>query len=213
MNKYRLGLLTCAAFFCSNVYADGWFVRPVIGTSFMSDTSGTSLNVDSVTGSVDVDLNTGFNAGLGIGYRYNKNWASEFYWEYRTNDSTVDLAGQSNFNDGNYASNIFYINTHYILTPESNWKTYLGAGLGWVQEVDIDLERGGVEQSYSGDGSVAWQLFLGTEKDIAENLSFQAELRYGRVSGIDLDGEGVPGTLMDLDYTTTTVQVGLRYEF
>lgn len=214
MNKHNLWVLIFTTSIAStSVQADGWFLRPVVGMSLMSDTSVNATNVDSVTGYANVDLDSGFNAGLGIGYQYSANWAAEIYWEYRTNDSSVDLAGQSNFDGGNYASNIFYLNGFYYLRPEAKWKTYLGLGLGWVQEIDIDLQRDGTEQSYSGDGDVTWQVFLGTEREITDNLSFQAELRHGEVSGIDLQGESAPGAFSDLDYNTTTLQIGLRYSF
>ena len=124
------------------------------------------------------------------------------------------LADTSEFDDGNYASNIFYLNGHYRFAPNGDWQPYVGAGLTLVEEVDIDLERGGEELSYSGDGDIGYQLFAGVDYRINPEWSLQGELRYGSITGIDLEGEsGDPGEIEDIDYQTTTLQIGLVYEF
>ncbi|MDJ0778616.1 MAG: porin family protein [Gammaproteobacteria bacterium] len=193
---------------------DNWFVRPYIGLSEMSDLDADFSNIDSLSGKADIDLDTGFTGGIGIGYNYSDNFGVEVGWEYRSNDSEVVLAGSSEFDDGNYASNIFYLNGHYRFAPNGDWRPYVGGGLTWVEEIDIDLERSGEELSYSGDGDVGYQLFAGVDYRINPDWSLQGELRYGSITGIDLDGEsGDPGEMEDLDYETTTLQVGLVYQF
>ena len=194
---------------------DDWFVRPYIGFSQMSDVSGDFNNIDGLpSGSADIDLDTGFASGIGVGYFYNNNFAVELGWEYRSNDSKTVLNDTSRFNDGNYASSIFYLNGHYLLAKRHKWQPYLGGGLTWAQEVDIDLERGGNELSYSGDGDVGYQLFAGINYDWSENWKFQGEARYGSITGIDLNAEdGAVGQFDDLDYKTTTLQVGVVYSF
>ena len=151
---------------------DSWFVRPYVGLSQMSDIDGDFSNIDSLSGKADIDLDTGFTGGIGVGYNYTDNFAVEFGWEYRSNDSEVVLADTSEFDDGNYASNIFYLNGHYRFAPNGDWRPYVGGGLTWVEEVDIDLERGGEELSYSGDGDVGYQLFAGVDYRINRNFLF-----------------------------------------
>lgn len=201
---------------CTNAVAaeDRWFVRPYAGLSQMSDLSSDFTDIDSISGTADIDLSGGFTAGLGIGYRYNKHLAVELGWEYRSNDSEVNLADSSVFTDGNYASNIFYINGHYNFSNSGKWRPYVGAGLSWAQEIDIDLERNGVEQSYSGDGEIGFQIFTGVNYELNNSWSLQSEFRYGSISGIDLSGEANdPGNFKSLDYQTTTLQFGLVYNF
>ena len=42
----------------------------------------------------------------------------------------------------------------------------------------------------------------------------RSELRYGSITDIDLDGEaGDPGEFDSIDYETTTIQVGLVFDF
>ena len=193
---------------------DNWFVRPYVGLSQMSDLDSDFSNIDSLTGKADIELDSGFTGGIGVGYNYTDNFAVEIGWEYRSNDSEVVLADTSEFDDGNYASNIFYLNGHYRFAPNGDSQPYVGAGLTLVEEIDIDLERGGDEISYSGDGEIGYQLFAGVDYRINPAWSVQGELRYGSITGIDLDGEsGDPGQFEDIDYETTTLQLGLVYEF
>ncbi len=192
----------------------GWFVRPFIGASQMSDLSADTRNLGSLDGSASLDLDSGFNAGIGIGYRYNPRVAVEVAWDYRSNDSSVVLADDSEFSSGDYASNMFYLNGFYFPEVASEkWSPYLGAGLSVMQEIDLDLESNGNETSLSGSGDVGYQLFAGVDYRINRDWSLGAELRYGSTTGIDLDGEGNNGQFKDLDYEPTTVQIGLTYQF
>ena len=91
---------------------------------------------------------------------------------------------------------------------------YVGAGLGWLQEIDIDLEGNGPEQSYSGDGDIGVQLFLGADYALSDAWALQGEVRYARFSDIDLDGEArAEGSLTGLDYEPLTLQLGIVYRF
>ncbi len=194
--------------------AENWFVRPYVGLSQMSDLSSDFSNIDGLSGDADVDLDTGFTGGIGLGYRYTDEFAVEIGWEYRSNDSETVLADTSEFDDGNYASNIFYLNGHYLFPRNEAWQPYVGGGLTWVEEVDIDLERGGNELSYSGDGDVGYQVFAGVNYDLSESWKLQTELRYGSITDIDLEGEGSDrGEFDGIDYETTTLQIGLVYDF
>ncbi len=193
---------------------DTWFVRPYVGLSQMSDLSSDFSNIDGLSGDADIDLETGFTGGIGIGYRYTDRVAVEFGWEYRSNDSETTLNDISEFDDGNYASNIFYLNGHYQFEKKDKWQPYVGAGLTWVEEIDIDLERNGDELSYSGDGDVGYQVFAGINYDLNQAWKLQSELRYGSITDIDLEGESKDvGEFDGIDYETTTLQIGLVYEF
>jgi hypothetical protein len=52
----------------------------------------------------------------------------------------------------------------------------------------------------------------GVETNLARDWRLQGELRYSRVSGIDLDKEGGGGKIRDLDYDTWSVNLELVYE-
>jgi hypothetical protein len=81
---------------------------------------------------------------------------------------------------------------YYHLDPimNSKFRPYVGAGLGYVQEIDIDLKNvGGVETSYSQDGEIAYQLIAGTSYGLTENWDLTADVRYMRVDSINLKRE------------------------
>ncbi|MEM7208700.1 MAG: outer membrane beta-barrel protein [Pseudomonadota bacterium] len=209
-----LPILTVAASPVIADESDHWFVRPYVGVSIMSGLSSDFNDIDSLSGRADIDLSDGFTGGIGIGYRYSEKIALEFGWEYRSNESSTTLADASEFDGGNYASNIFYFNGHYLLSPHYRWQPYLGAGLTWVEEVDIDLERNGEERSFSGDGDVGYQLFAGASYRLDQDWAIQGEVRFGRVSDIDLSPEsGATGDFSGLDYETSTLQLGVVYNF
>lgn len=193
--------------------AGTWFVRPVVGYSYMSDPDADSERIGSADGSADIALDGGFNAGLGIGYYFTPKWAAELVWEYRSNDSEVTTADGERYDDGNYASNLFFLNGIYFFDSMGVWQPYVGAGLSWAEEIDIDLERAGEERSYSTDGDVGYQIFAGINYLFTTNWSLQGELRYGEIADLDLDGEDDNGVIKDIDYETTTVQLGVVYYF
>jgi opacity protein-like surface antigen len=191
-----------------------WFVRPFVGLSQMSDLTVKATDIDSLSGDAQIKLDSGFNAGLGVGYQYSNNLAVELAWEYRSNGSETTIDEQSVFNEGNYASNMFFVNGFYYFDEVNNWSPYLGAGLSWIQEVDIDLERDGIEQSYSGSSDTGYQIFAGVDYQLTPEWLVQFELRYGSVTDIALDGEeGATGSFDNFDYQTTTSQLGIVYRF
>jgi opacity protein-like surface antigen len=193
---------------------EGWFVRAYGGISELSDTDGDAVGIDGVDGKADISLDTGFTAGLGAGYRFGNNWAAELAWEYRSNDNETELPSGAVYDDGNYASSTVFLNGYYHFDRSGRWDPYVGAGVGWLQEVDIDLEDASGEISYSGDGDIGFQVFGGVNYHFSEAWAANAEIRYGMFSDLDLEGESdAPGELQSLDYEPLTIQFGIRYAF
>lgn len=193
----------------------GWYIDAYGGFSQLSDTSGSAQEVVIAgAGNLDVNTDSGFLSGMSVGYRYNPRWAAELAWEYRSNDSEVLLTDGTRFNDGNYASNVFYLNGYRYFQQRGQFTPYLGLGIGWIQEINLDLESAGFEQSYTGDGELLYQVIGGVDYQFSDNLSAKAELRFSNTADIDLDGE-VPGTgsIRGLDYAPVSVAVGLSYAF
>lgn len=196
-------------------HAESWFIKPYIGLSNMSDISANAENINGTTGgNAVINIDSGFNAGLSGGYYYNDNIAVELGWEYRSNESETNVAGALNYPDGNYASNTFYLNGLYHFSTLSNWQPYIGGGLIWMQEVDIDLELEGNELSYSGDGDIGFQALAGVNYQLNKRWAVQLEARYTSITDIDLSGEeGSIGSMSSLDYEPTTLQLGIIYKF
>ena len=193
---------------------DRWFLRPQVGLSLISDFQARSNKVAGFSGPAEIKLDNGFAAGIGIGYRYSPNFAVELAWEYRSNDSEALIDGGTSLGSGNYASNTFFLNGLYFFSQSGRWQPYLGAGLSWLQEIDLDFEQDGVESSYSGDGDIGYQLFAGLNYDLTPDWGLQTELRYGSITSITLESEAGDGSSFSgMDYQPFTVQVGLIYRF
>lgn len=203
----------CLLTLSSHVIADTpWYVKPIFGLNYLDGANGDTNQLGSTNGSAEIDLEAGFVAGLGFGRDINDNFSVELNWEYRTAESSVVLADNTVFPEGNYASNIFFINGIYNLDTIGTWKPYVGAGLGWVQELDIDLERNGVETSLSGENEFAPQLFVGANYKIKDEIDLGLELRYSRAGNVELTDEGSSNATFDPDYNPLTLQLGISYD-
>ncbi|MFC3096172.1 porin family protein [Alteromonas sediminis] len=212
------GVLATAAFLTSlssSAEDFDWYLKPTFGLSTLSDQSGRVSDVLNQTGAVDVNLDAGLNAGLGVGYFVDEYWAVELYWEYRSNDSETILPGDIVFTDGNFASSMFALNTSYYSNLNADWRWFIGAGIAVLQEIDIDLEDDSGERSFSGSGDLGFQIFAGIDYELTQNWSLQAEVRYLTVSGIDMVAEEnvTAGVFQDFDYTPISLQANLTYKF
>ena len=192
-----------------------WFVKPTFGISILSDQNSDINQVLGQSGSATINLDSGFNAGIGAGYFIDNNWALEVHWEYRSNDAETVLPNGVAFNEGNFASSIFAANAYYYFDAVSHWRWFAGAGLIVVQEIDIDLEDSMSERSYSGSGDLGFQIFTGVNYKLNEQWSAQTEIRYLNVSGIAMDAEEnvTVGTFENIDYAPVSVQLSVKYQF
>ncbi len=193
----------------------GWSVVPYLGISQLGDQSA-SLSEASAEDSVGIDvaLDSGFTAGLAVRYDYaDSPWQSEFGWEYRSNDAVITPANSAALPGGNYASNTFYLNGRYMFNARNPWTPWVGGGLHWVQEVDLDSETAGTERSFSDSGGIGFQVMAGVDYKLSERFYLTSELRYSSNTGIDLSEEGGSGSVLDIDYQPITLGLGVGYRF
>jgi len=119
--------------------------------------------------------------------------------------------------DGDFASNIFLINGLRRFPSGGAWTPYVGAGIGWVQEIDIDIKpsAGGATRGYSAGSEFAYQLIAGVEYALSPQWRLTADTRWLRVGSVRLDNEvaNAGGTAGPLTYNPFSVQVGVRYSF
>ena len=191
-----------------------WYAAGILGAGFMSDQT-LALSGPGGSDSARASFDTGLLTGAAIGYAFNPRWRveAEFIYQSVEHDG-VDLAGGGSLPSGNYASTALALNGLYSFNAFGSEKvrTYVGAGVAWLTEVDIDFESGGTETSYSGDG-VGLQLLAGARYDVGERLFVDAGLRYLTAGEVDMDGEGSsPGRIKaDYDPWAVTVAVGWRF--
>ena len=159
---------------------------------------------------------TGLGLGGDIGFRYGNGWASELEWNWRRHDlKSLNRGGSTIASSGDFASNIIFVNgLRRFIGQSASWTPYVGAGLGWVQEIDFDINSGGTEQAWSKKGKAAVQLIGGTEIPLSDAWRLTADVRLLRVGQIELPAEkGVNGRLTQPRYNPVSVQVGLRRSF
>lgn len=209
--------LSCAIGAIAPAWAadEGWSVVPYVGLSQLGDQSPDITDADDIVdGGLDIAIDSGFTAGLGVRYDYaDSRWTSEFGWEYRSNDAQTTTADGSVLPDGNYASNVFYVNGRYALTDGNRWTPWVGSGLTWIQEVDLDSEDAEGERSFADGGSVGFQVMAGADVDLNERIYLTGELRYASQTGLDLDEENGDGRVNDIDYQPITLGLGVGVRF
>ncbi len=193
-----------------------WYFAPVIGISQLSDLTATADNVFGSTGDAEVGIDSGFIAGIAAGYQYDQNWSGELGWEYRTNDSAVMLPNGTLFSEGNYASNSFSLTGKYAFANQRNWQPFVGLGLVWLQEIDVDLETDGQEFSYSSNSDIGFQLLGGINYQLSDSVELEGALRYSSIQDIELKPEAggdTQGAFADIDYQPLSFQLALKYRF
>jgi opacity protein-like surface antigen len=101
-----------------------------------------------------------------------------------------------------------------FVRPSGGWVPYAGVGLGWVQEIDFDLNSGTTERAWSDQGAFGVQLMAGAEIPVGETWQVTADVRLLRVGSVELPAEeGVTGRLAEPEYNPLSVQIGLRRKF
>ncbi|MEM1436356.1 MAG: porin family protein [Pseudomonadota bacterium] len=168
----------------------------------------------STGSSGDVDFDPSFTGGGALGYAWNR-WRFEGDLTYRTNEISGAAnslpTGSSNgdFSSLSLAANALY---EFDLIPGGRARTYLGLGLVYVQEIDIDFELSPDEVSYS-DSEFGVQLIGGAAYRLSDRWELLTDLRYLPLGSISLDGERSADGSVDADYDHWSLNVGLRYRF
>ena len=162
----------------------------------------------------------GFLAGLAVGKQVSSAWALEVEWFYRSNEVESMTGGPfSGVIDGDFASTNLMFNAVRTFGTDSagtgasrGFRPYLGLGIGFMQEVDIDLTVGGVEQEYSDNWVPAFQVMAGALYPVSGKLSAFVELRYHHAGSPKLDPRS-GGATVEADYNGVTAHLGLRHSF
>jgi opacity protein-like surface antigen len=219
---YFIGHLLCASLMPAAAMAQadskGFYATIYAQQSRIGSSNFTESGTQGAGNGLRAEFGSGLGFGGDIGYRYGNGWASEIEWNYRRYSLDALRQGSSNLTrDGDFASNILLINGLRRFSMGGGWTPYVGAGIGWVQEIDIDLtpSNAGAERGYSASSKSALQLIGGVEYELTPRWRLTADARWLRVGSVRLDNEvGNPGgSASPLKYNPISVQVGLRYSF
>jgi opacity protein-like surface antigen len=160
-------------------------------------------------------FDTGFGFGGDIGFRYGNGWAAEVEWNYRRHELKSLSGSFTPVADGDFASNMLFINgLRRFPSASGGWTPYVGAGIGWVQEIDFDLNSAASDRAWSKQGKIGLQLIAGTEIPMSKDWRLTADLRVLRLGSVEMPAEeGITGRLSKPDYNPVSVQIGLRRVF
>jgi outer membrane protein W len=204
-----MAILSVSAFAEERFYARVYGGASVLGNQ---DISQSGFRAAGVTGEMETSL--GYRAGFSFGYNWNESFSTEITWDYITNSAETSFSDGSNYSKGDYSSRLHFLNSYYHFKTSSNFRPYVGVGLGIIQEIDIDLENSSGEQSFSDDGGLGYQLIVGTEYKINNNWGLNFELTNIGFSGPDFRSEGGSSTITDTEgYGPWNVNVGLKFSF
>jgi opacity protein-like surface antigen len=191
-----------------------WYAAANVGGSFMSDQT-VSLAGAGPTQSGEASLGSGLLTGAAVGRAFSRSFRAEAEFVYQSADHDgVRLAGGGSLPSGNFASTALALNGLYSfnLFGREEVRTYVGLGIAWLTEVDIDFEQGGQEASYSGDG-FGVQLLAGARYEIGERWFLDAGLRYLSAGEVKMDGEGAAAGRVRADYEPWAATLGIGWKF
>jgi len=191
-----------------------WYATANLGANFMSDQS-IRFSGDGPTQSGDASLGSGLLAGAAVGRAFSRSFRAETEFVYQSVDHDgVRVTGGGSLPSGNFASTALALNGLYSfnLFGREEVRTYVGLGVAWLTEVDIDFEQGGQELSYSGDG-FGVQLLAGARYDFGERWFLDAGLRYLSAGEVTMDGEGAATGRVRADYEPWSATIGVGWRF
>jgi outer membrane protein W len=192
----------------------GGYVTAFGGATFQSDQS-LDFRDGAAAERGKARLEGSFTSGATLGYGWENGWRLEGEFAYQSvdmDDGTFTTTGP--VGDGNYASTSVALSAIYEFNAFGSDKvrTYLGAGLAYLTEVDVDFETAGTERSFTGDG-FGLQLVAGARYDLGERWFLDAGLRYLAASSLDLDEEGSSGASIEADYAPWAVVLAVGWRF
>jgi opacity protein-like surface antigen len=190
----------------------GPYARLMGGLNFALDSDFDGNRSDSFP-SGEASLDTGAVVGLAAGYRFNRNFAADLDYAYRSNDiDTIKGTGGGTIADGgDLASVAIMANGYYYFDFAESWSPYIGLGVGFLQEIDSDVELVGFNDQKDLEDSVfAWQAMVGAEVPIDDSWRFYGEGRFMSAPSPELSNSN--GSY-SVDYNNLSLIFGIGYQF
>lgn len=156
----------------------GFYASVHGGPSVASSTSFSETRSTGPAVGGKVDFGEGIGFGAAVGRRFANGWAAELALDER--GSVLDRVGDAAV-DGNIFSTVVFLNGYYRFPAQGAFRPFVGAGLGYVVGLDIDVERDGTEQEYSRRGGLALQAIAGVEYSLSPKWSLSGDVRWTRV--------------------------------
>lgn len=190
----------------------GPYARLMGGLNFALDSDFDGSSPESFP-SGEASLDTGAVVGLAAGYRFNRNFAADLDYAYRSNDidKIKGTEGATIADGGDLASVAIMANGYYYFDFADTWSPYIGLGMGFLQEIDSDVQLTGVNSQKDLEDQVfAWQAMVGAEVPIDPNWRFYGEGRFMSAPSPELSNSN--GSY-SVDYNNLSLIFGIGYQF
>lgn len=216
-HRFRtIAALTLTTTLAATASAQDWYVSADLGLNLLGDQT---LTYEDGTGTPGTRNDAGFDPSFAAGGRVGRYFGERFRLEgelmYRTNgleDVTVQGLGEAT--DGNYASLGIGLSAlvDFNLFGSDRYRTYLGAGIVLIEEIDIDFTIDGQETSFQTN-EVAAQLQAGVRYDTGDRWFVDVGLRYLISDDVALErpDNALQRVTAGYDPLTITAGVGLRF--
>jgi opacity protein-like surface antigen len=189
----------------------GYYVSVYGGPSAMASTSFSESRATGPDVGGKVAFGRGIGFGAAVGQRYGNGWAAELAWDER--GSFLSRVGGVAV-DGNVFSTVVFLNGYYRFPAWGTVRPFVGAGLGYVIGLDIDVDRDGVEQEYSRRGGVAVQAIAGGEYSLSSRWSLSGDVRWSRMGSGTFEATTAGTTLSGKPkYQPASLNLGVSYRF
>jgi outer membrane protein W len=153
----------------------------------------------------------GLGFGAAVGHRFGNGWAVELAWDERGN--YLRRVGGVEV-DGNIFSELVLLNAYYRFPARGALRPFIGAGLGYVIGLDIDVDRNGSEQEYSREGGVAVQAIVGAEYSLSPRWRLSGDARWSSVESGTFKASNAGNILIGKPkYRPVSLNVGVTYLF
>ena len=193
---------------------DKFYAVGNIGVAFLGSEDLTYSDT-TLTATSKADFDASFAGGGTFGYYLTDNWRVEGEVMYRRNDmKDLSLEGVGASTGGDFASLSLGVSALYEFQPTDNprLKTYVGAGVAFVQEIDIDFEIDSMETSFETD-ETGLQLQAGARYDLKDRPFMDLGARYLTVSGAQMEFPADTSRTIESDYSPLTLSLGLGWRF
>jgi opacity protein-like surface antigen len=189
----------------------GFYASVYGGPSAMASTSFSETRATGPAVGGKVDFGRGIGFGAAVGQRFGNGWAAEVAWDER--GSFLKRIGGVGV-DGNVFSEVVFLNGYYRFPAWDKVRPFIGAGLGYVVGMDIDVDRDGTEHEYSRRGGMAVQAIAGGEYSLSSRWSLSGDVRWSRMGSGTFEARTAGTTLSGKPkYQPTSLNLSVGYRF
>lgn len=184
------------------------------GFSFMSDQTFRFARAGLSDATTKAKVGSSWMAGAALGVHLSDSIRLEAEYLYRRNTlknvatPALTAPGNGDFNSVFIMGNAYYDFAGWQFSSVQV-RPFIGLGLGWAQEIDIDLTGGGRTVNYSGS-DFAYQAMAGVRLEYDSGWYSSVGIRYANASKARLTGTG--GTLR-ANYAPISGIISIGYRF